>query len=176
MRTHALAALLLVSTLTGCLGSVDPATLPPEALDTHGWSQQGSSSQSLVLGLGDLEIRDYGPGSGFAGATLASVNDVPLVSEEDRVLPRAIDRVEEKRGVEFTSPSTGSLELTNRGTTVEATEYDVEGADGPAKAVLFTPECGPFVIVAGYGTTATGLTGGAAPYDDARDVVKSVTC
>lgn len=176
MRARLAVAAGVALTLAGCLGSVDPATIPAEALERHDWSRQASTSQNLVLGLGDLEIRGYGPGSGFAGATLASANDVPVVSEENRVLPRAIQRVEEKRGVRFKDPSETTIRLENRGTTVQATVYDVEGAGGPAKAVLFTPNCGPFVIVAGYGTTTSGLFGGASPYDEARDVVGSVVC
>lgn len=174
MRRLLLAAsLAAVVLLAGCLGSVEPATIDESSLQNQGWSEQSRSSDSLFLGMGDLVRVEYGPSGGadFAGATVATVNDLPVVDEEEQVLPRAIEQVEEQEGVKFTQPSERSLDLAQMGTTVSATEYVVEGAPAPAKAVIFTPDCPDFVIVAGFGTTSP-----ANFYNDARNVVRGVVC
>lgn len=45
MRSHLIiAALVAATTLTGCLGSVTPATIPQSTLDDNGWTQKGESS------------------------------------------------------------------------------------------------------------------------------------
>lgn len=171
MSRRILALSLVAALLTaGCLGSVEAASIPPESMPS-GWSQKGSESDTLVLGLGSLELRDYGPsGNDFSGATIATMNDLPVVDERNQVLPRAIERVEEQRGVTFTNPSDLTVQLTNLNQEAPATEYDVEGAGGPAKALIITPDCENFVIAAGFGTTVGGQ------YDTARDAVKGVVC
>lgn len=170
------AAALVAALLTaGCLGSVEAATIPQDSLPS-GWSLQNEDSQSVAMGLASLETREYGTGSGFAGATVATTNDLPILDEEGQVLPRAIEQVEEKKGVRFTNPSELQVQLSNLDQQDTATEYDVEDAGGPAKALIVTPECGSFVIAAGYGTTATGPGGGPSPYDNARSAVKGVVC
>lgn len=171
MSRRFLALSLVAALLTaGCLGSVEAATIPQESMPS-GWSEKNSESDSLVLGLGSLELRDYGPsGNDFSGATIATMNDLPIVDERDQVLPRAIERVEEQRGVRFTNPTGLTVQLTNLGQEAPATEYDVEGAGGPAKALIVTPDCDAFVIAAGFGTTV------GDQYDTASDAVKAVVC
>lgn len=170
MRRPLLALALTASVLAaGCLGSVEAAKIPQKSLPS-GWSLQNEKSESIAFGLAQLKTREYGTGSGLAGATVASVNDVPVLDERERVLPRAIEKVEEKKGVKFKNPSSLSVQLTNLDQKAPATEYDVEGARGPAKALIVTPNCGPFVIAAGYGTTV------GAQYDNARRAVKGVVC
>lgn len=173
---RALSALLLLTVaLAGCLGGVTAAKLPSSTLQDHGWSRTDRSSRSLVMGLAELKVRDYESEDGFAGATVASMNDVPIVSEEKRVLPRAIKRIEKQRNVDLVKTGTRTMDLANLDATVDADVYRVENAPGEAKAVIFTPPCGPFVIVAGYGSTGSGLVAGAT-YEDAREVVRHVVC
>lgn len=181
-RTALLLGLIVSSGLAGCLGSVEPARIPQQSLQENGWSQTKSTSDNLVWGLGDLEIRDYEPESGFAGATVATVNDVPLVDEEERLLPRAIERIEERRDVNLSKIGTERITLVNVGSTIEATEYEVQGAPGPARALVFTPTCAPFVAVASYGLQTSG-DGGVfgsdeerTPYQEAKDIGRHVAC
>lgn len=169
-RRHLALALVAATLTAGCLGGVEAATIPAQS-QPSGWSEKGQDSQSLVAGLGTLELRDYGPsGNDFSGATIATMNDLPIVDEREQVLPRAIERVEEQRGVTFTNPSDKTVQLTNLNQQAPATEYDVEDAGGPAKALIITPDCDAFVIAAGFGTTV------GSQYDNARSAVKGVVC
>lgn len=172
MRRHLLvAALVAAVSLSGCLGSVTPATVPQSTLDDEGWVEKDSTSDSLFLGVGSVERRNYGPpGDDFTGATVATVSDLPVIDEREQLLPRAIENVEEERGVSFEDPTSKSVQLTNMDQEAPATEYDVKGAGGPAKALVITPNCEPFVVAAGFGTTIGDR------YQTAKTVVKGVQC
>lgn len=166
---------LLAATLSGCIGSVTAARIPSSTLDDQGWSRTDTSSRSMAFGLAELKVRDYRSDGGFAGATVASMNNAPIVNEEKRVLPLAIKRIEKSRDVNLVKTGTRQMDLVNLDTTVTADVYRVENAPGDAKAVIFTPPCDPFVIVVGYGSTGGGIVAGAS-YEDARNVVRHVIC
>lgn len=176
-------ALALVAPLTaGCLGSVTPASIPEQALSQNGWSETRDERQSIAGGLAEVVTREYTKGGtqALAGAIVATLNDIPILDERERLIPIALEQVEEQQGITLRETGTRTLQLTNLGVTVTGTEYDIEGAALPAKGVLFTPSCGDFVVVVAYGTLPQqgGVLGGSAPdrYGEARDVARTVTC
>lgn len=125
------------------------------------------------MGLGELETITYETNRGFAGVTVATLNDVPLLDERSRVEPAAIEQIEERYGVQLEETGTTTLELANRDAQVQGTEYDVQGAPAEAKAVLFPVDCDPFVLVVAYGLAGSGF---GASYQDAQDVGRHVVC
>jgi hypothetical protein len=169
-RRLLVAAVVLAALTAGCLGSVDAAEIPSESMPSS-WSEKSTENKGVAGGLVTLKIRDYGPaGNDFSGATIATMNDFPVLDERDQVLPRAIERVEKQRNVTFTNPTSMKVNLTNLNQQAPAEEYDVEDAGGPAKALVITPDCEDFVIAAGFGTTI------GDQYDDAKSAVKGVVC
>ena len=182
-------ALLLALLTPGCLGSVTPAEIAPSALQQNNWRESSRSTQSVALGLGEVVQIEYGERapavSQFAsGIILVTANNVPLLTEA-RFIPQALERVEQQRGVEFVATGSRSLSLTNLGASITGTEYDIRGAVAPAKALVITPDCSDFVVVAAFGVVETGGSGGGIfgggssgtrPYDRALQVAAAVTC
>lgn len=167
-----LGLLLLTSGCLG-LGGVSPAFVPSEDLPAS-WSETDRDTQSIAMGLGELETIAYQTNDGFAGVTVATLNDVPLLDERSRVVPAAIDQIEQRHDVTLEESDTTTVELVNQGGQTSGTVYDVQGAPADAKAVMFTLDCDPFVLVIGYGTTGGTFT--EALYGDARDVGAHTVC
>lgn len=194
-------ALILVASLTsGCLGlgSVEPADIPEEGRDD--WRQTRNDRQDYAGGLAELVTVEYEPPENavakVAGVMVATLNDLPILDERERLIPIALKKIEEDRGVEFVESGTRSMELVNLGSMVEGTEYDIRQGPNEAKGVLFTPDCEDFVVVVAYGPLAdggedgngslpiigddpTGTTAGSAienHYAKARSIAKTVVC
>ncbi len=166
---------LLLST-TGCLGlgGVDPAFVPANDLPPS-WSEDDRVSQGIAYGLGELETISYSTNDGFAGVTVATMNDVPFVDERSRAVPAAIEQIEKRYGVTLEESGETTIELDNQESQVQATVYDVRGAPTDAKAVMFDIDCDPFVLVLGYGTTTdTAFTDPS--YGQAKNVAAFTVC
>lgn len=169
-----LIGLLLLT--SGCLGlgGVSPAYVPNEDLPAS-WSEEDRVSQAIAMGLGELETIGYESSDGFAGVTVATLNDVPFVDERSRVVPAAIDKIEEQYGVTLEESGSTTIDLANQGGQAQGTVYDVQGAPADAKAVMFAVDCDPFVLVLGYGTsTDTAFT--EALYGEAKTVAAQTVC
>lgn len=198
MRRAPLAILLVAAlTTTGCLGSIDPARIPQATLDDHSWAEANEDRASVAGGLGERVILTYEPAGGpYAGVAVISANDVPIF-DESQLLPRLIEKVEERQNVQLEENGSRQLSLTNLDTSVQATVYDVKGAPADAQAVLFTAPCSAFAAVLAYGTTESRDGGGGLPtpggdllgqesssqdddgstaYDEAVTVAQDVTC
>lgn len=192
-----LALVMLVPLTSGCLGlgSVAPATIPDETIEQNDWRQTRDDRQGLVGGLAEVAIVEYEPPSSavakVAGVLVATLNDIPLLDERERLVPLALEKIEEDRGVRFEEAGTRSLELVNLETTVEGTEYDIRQGPNEAKGLLFTPSCGDFVVVVAYGPIDSGGDdGGGLPiigdsagqsgfvhdYAKARSIARTVVC
>lgn len=168
-----LLGLLLVT--SGCLGlgGVSPAYIPSQDLPAS-WSEDDRVSQAIAMGLGELETITYETNDGFAGVTVATLNDVPILDERSRVVPAAIDRIEQRHDVTLEESGTTTVELVNQGGQTSGTVYDVQDAPADAKAVMFTVDCDPFVLVIAYGTTGGRFT--EALYGEAQDVGGHAVC
>lgn len=180
MRRAALLAVGLLLPLTsGCLGSVQPAEIPASTLNQKGWQEHSTTSQSLAAGLGEKVTKEYrkSGGSQLTAVLVVSANDVPIL-DESRFIPQAIERIEQQRNIQLDKQGTTPLELPNLGgTSITADEYRFQKGTTTGKAVLFTPSCGPFVVVAGYGVTgAGGISGTSSTYAQAQDVARTVDC
>lgn len=180
MRTALMAGVLALAMMAGCLGDVQPAGISEAELNERGWSQTGSSEQSVAMGLGQISQGEYRPsgGSDVTGVTVATTTDIPILDER-RFIPQALEKVEKDRGITFTEAGTTTVSLPQLG--VDSSEAELytftkDGADG--KAILITPDqCDSFVITVGYGVTgAGGFQATDATYQEARDVARNVVC
>lgn len=189
---------MLTALTSGCLGlgSVEPAEIPDETVEEHDWRQTRDERQDYAGGLAELATYEYEPPSNavakVAGVMVATLNDLPILDERERLIPIALEKIEEDRGVEFQETGTRSMELINIGSTVEGTEYDIRQGPNEAKGVLFTPECDDFVAVVAYGPIDSGGDddGGGLPiigdtagqggfvhdYEKARSIAQAVVC
>lgn len=179
-RAGLVALLLVLPALTGCLGSVEPATIPQSTLSEKNWELAKTDEQSIAMGLGQLVTKDYRPRSGggplgggtkMSGAIVATSNDVPVL-DETRFIPRAIEKVEKRRNIDLKEAGTTELDLPNvgGGTTVTAQLYTFTKSGIQGKAALVTPACGPFVVAVGYGVVAENI------YREAKNVARHVKC
>ncbi len=182
MRSWLTASGLVALVLTaGCLGGVDAAEIPDQTLSQEGWELKSEERDSVVLGMGEKVSREYGKRGGVAGVMgvmVVTVNDVPLVDEK-KFIPGALEEVEKSQGIQFEETGTTQLSLTNLDTTVSATEYRVTKDNLNGDAVLFTPNCGSFVVVVGYGASGAGGVGfgGESNFSqEAQRVARTVAC
>lgn len=180
MRTALWAGLLAIALTAGCLGGVEPAQISEQKLNDEGWSQSDSSEQSVAMGLGQIATRDYRPGGqgDATGVTVATTTNIPIL-DENRFVPRALEKVEKERGIDFKKAGTTTISLPELGAeNVEAELYDFRKSGASGKAILFTPEqCDSFVVTVGYGVTGTGgLSASEATYQEAKNVARNVVC
>lgn len=176
-----LAPLVAVLALAGCLGAAVGPGVPAADLNDHGWQPVTSEAQTL-FGLLEISRNEYAPraGSDAAGVLVVAVTDVPFLDEASRV-PEQIDAYAARNGLTFTPVGSLDLALPNRGITVPATEYDVEGAPVPARALVATFSCDEpdvLVVTVGYGALPTGAGpfGTADLYGDAKEVAAAAAC
>lgn len=194
MRRSLLAIALVASVaLTGCLGSVEPAKIPQQTLDEHGWEQTREDRAEIASGLGERVILSY-QGGNTRGVTTVSANDVP-VFDESSLLPVLVEQVERQQGVKLEETGEREIQLNNLDTTVTATVYDVKEGPADAKAVVFTAPCSSFAAVLAWGATGSGSDGGGGlpgpipgvddgsqdssndtAYQEAIDVARDVVC
>lgn len=174
-RAWLAAFVLVLPFVAGCLGDVSAAELPdPEA---DGWSMTGEDQDEMVLGMVEVVTKEYEPDGamGTTGVIVTSAPNFPLF-DESRLLPMALEQVEEDRGITLTKVDDTTLTLTNLDTETSAEVYEFEKDGAEGQAVLFTPSaCDSFVVVVGYGITAAGMFGDTT-YGDARDMAASVVC
>lgn len=172
-------AVALALVAPGCLGSVTAATLPDDALASENWREARRDRQSVAMGTAEVVLVDYAPRDNRhalgAGITVATGNDVPLY-DEAALIPEALSRIEERKGVEFREIGDRSIQLTNAGGSVTGTEYAIDGAPGNGRALVFEVDCDDFVVVAAWGATESGLLGGGNLYQEALDVARNVRC
>lgn len=177
-RAGWLAIVLLMPLTAGCLGSVTPAEIPASTLNQKNWVEHSSSSEALVAGIGEKVTTEYrkSGGSQLSAVLVVSANDIPILDER-RFIPQAIERIEQQRNIQLDKSGTTDLQLSNLGgTQITADEYRFQKGSAKGKAVVFTPSCGPFVVVAAYGVTdPAGLTT-STTYGEARDVARAVSC
>lgn len=192
---RSLLALALVASvsLTGCLGSVEPAKIPQQTLDEHGWEKTREDRAEIAGGLGERVILSYREGN-TRGATTVSANDVPIF-DESSLLPVLIEQVERQQGVKLEETGEREIQLNALDATVTATVYDVKEGPADAKAVVFTAPCSSFAAVLTWGTTGSGSDGGGGlpgpitgvddgsqdssgdtAYDEALEVARDVVC
>lgn len=171
---------------SGCLGSVDPATIPEDTLDQNNWTERDRNEEGIAGGLAPATLVDYGPRgttSGLgAGITVATTVNLPIVDER-KLLPLALDHVEKEKGIEFANPVSRAIVVQAAGGSITATEYDIRGAPVPGKGLVYTLDCNDFAVVAAWGadvkTGSGGLFGGDRSetlYDAAVRISRSVTC
>lgn len=162
----------------GCLG-VTAAEIPEDERNDRNWHESSSKEETVAFGLAELVTKEYRPdsGVGITGVTVASAPDVPIY-DETNLLPRAIEQVEEKRGITLEkTDETASLSLTNLDAEVDAPIYRFEKGGAQGRLVLFdAPGCDSFVVVAGYGVTDPAGVSGEATYGEARNLAATVDC
>lgn len=168
---------LLVPLTAGCIGSVDAAEVP-NAKD-EGWSQTSEDNQEMAFGLVEVVTKEYNPDStgDTTGVIVASATSIPLFDEE-RLLPMAIEQVEQERGITLTETGETTVSLANLGgVEVVADLYEFEKDNVEGQAVLFTvDQCDAFVVVVGFGITDPAGMFGDSTYGEARDMATTVTC
>ncbi len=176
-RAWLLAFVLVVPFASGCLGSVEAAEIPDP--EQEGWSQTSQDEESMAFGLAQVVTLEYEPntGAGTTGVIVASTTNVPVFDEE-RLLPMALEQVENERGIDLRQDGETTLTLANLdGVEVVADRYAFEKDGVEGKAVLFTVDrCDPFVVVVGYGVTDPAGMFADPTYDEAREMASTVTC
>lgn len=161
----------------GCLG-VTAAEIPEDERNDENWQETSSERQSVAFGMAELVTKEYRPNNdvGVTGITVASAPDVPIY-DETNLLPRALEQVEQKRGIELTKSGTTTLSLSNLGADTSADVYRFEKNGAQGRLVLFdAPGCDSFVVVAGYGITDAAGLSDETTYGEARDLASTVTC
>lgn len=178
MRRLMLLAIVVAAGLAaGCLG-VTAAEIPEDERNSANWQETSSEEETVAFGLAELVTKEYRPNSdlGVTGATVASAPDVPLY-DESNLLPRALEKVEQERGIDLTHTGETTLSLTNLGADTDADLYRFEKDGAQGRLVLFdAPGCDSFVVVAGYGVTDPAGISGEATYGEARDLARTVAC
>lgn len=177
-RAGWLAIVLLMPLTAGCLGSVTPAEIPASTLNDEGWTEHSSSSGALAAGIGEKVTKEYRPTNdqGTTAVLVVSANDIPIL-DESRFIPQAIERIEDQRKIDLNRQGTVSLDLVNFDTPVDADEYTFQKGGANGKALVFTPDCDPFVVVAAYGITgAGGFDATTKTFQEAKNVSSHVVC
>ncbi len=183
--------LTLMMVTTGCLGlgSVNPAEVPSQDAQDQGWEKTEETADSYAMGLGERAEKRYQPqdNPNRGAVSVNTANDIPFFDESE-LLPRAIDRMEERYNIELNKTGTRSVELANMEGAVTADEYTMENGPAEGKAITFTAPCDPFVAVIAFGTTPDdggddgGILGGSSSttqtnyYEESVEVARHVTC
>lgn len=181
MTRALLAGLFTLSLLmTGCVGSIDPARLPADTLEDHGWEQTRATNGEVAGGAAHSALYTY-HGNASQGIAVLSANDVPFVDEAS-LLPALLEEVEAQDGVGFNKTGERNLTLSRLNTSITAQQYRVTNAsEGEANALMFTPPCTAFVAVLGWGVNETGeqadgTQARTSPYMETLQVASNVVC